>query len=159
MKSNTLQKAINGAFRYALHKRHEFIGPEHLLLALMHDCEVAMLLNERGVSIREMHRDVVDSLAKHTPSLDCDAPENYSEHRRTRPTQGFERVLQRASFLAECAGKRDVPTPYALLALFAEQDSFAHYLLGKHGIKRIDVADYVEYRPICKGYRIERHAS
>ncbi|NNC55860.1 MAG: hypothetical protein HKO07_09095, partial [Pseudomonadales bacterium] len=159
MKSNTLQKAINGAFRYALHKRHEFISAEHLLLALMHDCEIAMFLNERGVSIRDMHREVVDSVAKHTPSLSSDAPEKYSEHRRTRPTQGFERVLQRANFLAECAGKKDVPTPYALLALFAEHDSFAKFLLAKHGIKRMDVAEYVEHRPICQGYRIAKQAS
>lgn len=158
MKSNNLQKAINSAFRYALNKHHEFISAEHLLLALLHDCEVAMLLSENGIRIGQFHRDVSDCVAKHTPVLGDCANTNYSEQRRTRPSQGFERVLQRASFLAECAGNKEVPTPYALLAIFAEHDSFAKFLLESNGITRGDVAEYIEIRNLSGGYRISRRA-
>ncbi|MGB5326213.1 MAG: Clp protease N-terminal domain-containing protein [Pseudomonadales bacterium] len=159
MKKNSLQKAINGAFRYALYKEHEFIGVEHLLLALLNDCEVALFLSEQGVSLGVIHRDLVDCVKRHTPVLRAQPAEKYTEQRRTRPTQGFERVLQRASFLAECAGKHDVPTPYALLAIFAEHDSFALYVLETYGIKRGDVADYIEHRSYSAGYRIAQRAS
>lgn len=158
MKSNSLQKAINRAFRYALNHHHEFISVEHLLLALVHDSEIALFLHERSVGIGNFHRSITDCVSKHTPVLGVQSPGNYSEERRTHPTQGFERVLQRASFLAECAGKKDVPTPYALLAIFAEHESFARFLLARHGIKRADVAEYIQFRSRSGGYRIARQA-
>lgn len=158
MKKNSLQKAINGAFRYALHKQHEFISVEHLLLAMLHDCEVAMFLNEQGVSIGAFHRELVDCIRRHTPVIGDNTLGSYSEQRRTRPTQGFERVLQRASFLAECSGNSEVSTPHALLAIFAEHDSFARFVLEQHAIKRADIAEYVEHRRHNSGYRVTRQA-
>ncbi|NNL57766.1 MAG: hypothetical protein HKO71_08430 [Pseudomonadales bacterium] len=147
MTTSSLRKSINCAFRYALDKKHEFITVEHLLLALLQNCEVAVILHRYQINIRELHYQLVDSIERHTPVLHPEDPSlqtHYTVHRRTQPTVGMERLLQRARFLSECAGYTEIAAAHTLLALFGEQESPAVYLLRQQGLQRSMVAEFIQ---------------
>ena len=147
MNNASLRKSINCAFRSALNKHHEYITVEHLLVALLQNYEVAVILHHYRVNIRELHQSLVANIARHTPILHPENPgtqANYSVHRRTRPTLGMERVLQRARFFSECAGYIDIPAPHALLAIYGERESQAVYLLQQQGLQRDMIADFIK---------------
>ena len=147
MNNASLRKSINCAFRYALDKNHEYITVEHLLVALLQNYEVAVILHHYQVSIRELHQRLVASIDRHTPVLHPENPPcqaNYTVHRRTRPTLGMERVLQRARFFSECAGYIEISAPHALLAIYGEHDSQAAHLLQQQGLEREMIADFTK---------------
>ena len=137
----------NCAFRYALHKNHEYITVEHLLIALLQNYEVALILHHHQVNIRELHQQLVENIARHTPVLRPNDPAeraNYTIHRRTRPTLGMDSVLQRARFLSECAGRTEISAAHALIAIYGEHESHAVYLLKEQGLERAMIADFIK---------------
>ncbi|HET6585547.1 MAG TPA: ATP-dependent Clp protease ATP-binding subunit ClpA, partial [Nannocystaceae bacterium] len=60
-------------------------------------------------------------------------------------TIGVGRVLQRAVYHVQGAGKREVTGANLLVALFAEPESHAVFILSAHGITRRDVTLYISH--------------
>jgi ATP-dependent Clp protease ATP-binding subunit ClpA len=67
------------------------------------------------------------------------------DNRDTQPTIGFQRVLQRALYHVQSAGKQEVTGSNVLVAIFSEKDSYATYMLNKHEITRLDVINYISH--------------
>ncbi len=67
------------------------------------------------------------------------------DSRDTQPTIGFQRVLQRALYHVQSAGKQEVIGSNVLVAIFSEKDSYAIYLLNKFDVTRLDVVDYLSH--------------
>ena len=67
----------------------------------------------------------------------------------TRPTPGFERVLQRAIMHVQSVGrdKREVTCPDVLVAVFGENDSQAVHCLHQQGVTRLDVVSFIAHGP------------
>src|SRR2546426_68624 len=67
------------------------------------------------------------------------------KEREPQQTLGFHRVLQRAVIHAQSAEKKEINGGNLLAAIFREPDSYAAYLLEKHGIARFDVINYISH--------------
>ncbi len=67
------------------------------------------------------------------------------DNRDTQPTIGFQRVLQRALYHVQSAGKQEVIGANVLVAIFSEKDSYAIYLLNKFDVTRLEVVDYISH--------------
>jgi len=67
------------------------------------------------------------------------------DSRDTQPTIGFQRVLQRALYHVQSAGKQEVIGSNVLVAMFSEKDSYAIYLLNKFDVTRLEVVDYISH--------------
>ena len=93
MLSRELEVTLNGAFRLACDKRHEFMTVEHLLLALLDNDSASQVLKACGIDFDLLRRDLNEFIDSTTPMIDSDAPET-----ETQPTLGFQRVLQRAVY-------------------------------------------------------------
>ncbi|MCZ6559667.1 MAG: ATP-dependent Clp protease ATP-binding subunit ClpA, partial [Gammaproteobacteria bacterium] len=65
--------------------------------------------------------------------------------REVQPTLGFQRVLQRALFHVQSSGKKEVTAQNVLVAVFAEKQSHALYLLDQQNIQRLDVVNYLSH--------------
>lgn len=140
MLSKELEMTLNLAFKDARDKRHEFITVEHLLLALIDNSAASLVLRSCGANLDRLRRDLQTFVDETTPMI----PQGES-HRETQPTLGFQRVLQRAVFHVQSAGKEEVTGANVLAAIFSEQESQAVYFLKQENIARLDVVNYISH--------------
>ena len=129
MLNKELEFTLNLAFKEAKEKRHEFMTVEHLLLSLLDNPSAEHVLHACEVNIDILRQDLENYINETTPVLPFEEPE-----RDTQPTLGFQRVLQRAVFHVQSAGKNEVTGANVLAAIFSEQDSQAVYFLRRENI-------------------------
>ncbi|MCF8014591.1 MAG: ATP-dependent Clp protease ATP-binding subunit ClpA [Chromatiaceae bacterium] len=139
MLSKELEFTLNQAFKEARAKRHEYMTVEHLLLCLIDNPAAAKVLRACAADNDKLRIDVATFIEETTPLI----AEN--DERETQPTLGFQRVLQRAVFHVQSAGKKEVTGANVLVALFSEQDSQAVYLLSQQDVSRLDVVNYISH--------------
>jgi ATP-dependent Clp protease ATP-binding subunit ClpA len=137
--SKELEVTLNLAFKEAREKRHEFMTVEHLLLALLDNPTAAKVLRACGADINQLRRQLADFIQESSPLLPDD------EDRDTKPTLGFQRVLQRAVFHVQSSGKKEVTGANVLVAIFGERESQAVYLLNQQNIARLDVVNCISH--------------
>ncbi|MCH9697640.1 MAG: ATP-dependent Clp protease ATP-binding subunit ClpA [Gammaproteobacteria bacterium] len=139
MLDKELEQTLNNAFKYAYKNHHEFITVEHLLLSLLDNASAREVLDNCGVGIEQLIKDLTEFIEQTTPVL----PENSG--RETQPTLGFQRVLQRAVFHVQSSEKNEVSGANILVAIFNEQDSHAVFLLQQHDMSRLDAVNYLAH--------------
>jgi len=139
MLSKDLEIRLNDAFADARTRRHEFMTIEHLLLAILDAPKVSEVLVACGADLDALRTELGRFLDESVPRL---GPDDGDE---VQPTLGFQRVLQRAVFHLQSANKREVSAGMVLVAIFSEKDSQAVYLLGRQGVTRLDVVNYVSH--------------
>jgi ATP-dependent Clp protease ATP-binding subunit ClpA len=140
MLNKELEFTLNLAFKEAKEKRHEFMTVEHLLLSLLDNPAAGNVLQACDANVDSLRRDLIEFIDETTPRI----PEG--EHdRETQPTLGFQRVLQRAVFHVQSAGKTEVTGANVLAAIFSEQESQAVYFLRRENITRLDVINYISH--------------
>ncbi len=140
MLSQELQKALDAAFLAARNEGHEMLTIEHLLLALLDDVNVTEVLRASGVGLDALERDLRSFIRENVPVVEEDADGN-----EVQPTLSFQRVLQRAVYHVQSAGKKEVTSLNVLVAIFSERDSHAVYLLNEQGVTRLDVVNYISH--------------
>ena len=139
MFSKELELSISQAYQSARGSRHEFLTVEHMLLALLDNASALGVLSACGVDAASLEKEIQKVLEETVPYLADD------DSRDTQPTIGFQRVLQRALYHVQSAGKDEVLGANVLVAIFSEKDSYANYLLNRHDITRLDVINYISH--------------
>jgi ATP-dependent Clp protease ATP-binding subunit ClpA len=140
MLSTELETCINQAFVQAGRDRHEFLTVEHLLLAILDAPRVREILRACDANQQTLGDDLrlhIDETTPRVPVAD--------EDREVQPTLGFQRVLQRAVFQVQSGGRKEVAVADVLVAIFSEKQSHAVYLLGRGGVSRLDVTQYISH--------------
>ncbi len=139
MIAQELEVSLHMAFVEARQKQHEFITVEHLLLAMLDNPSAAEVLKACGVDLDELRGVLADFIGEHTPRL---SPHSDAD---TQPTQGFQRVIQRAILHVQSSGKKEVTGANVLVAIFGEKESHAVYFLNQRGVTRLDVVNYIAH--------------
>ncbi|MCP4046475.1 MAG: ATP-dependent Clp protease ATP-binding subunit ClpA [Gammaproteobacteria bacterium] len=139
MFSKELEVTISQAYQEARSARHEFLTVEHLLLALLDNGSALAILTACGADIVALEAELRKALRDTVPVLGDE------DNRDTQPTIGFQRVLQRALYHVQSAGKQEVIGANVLVAIFSEKDSYAIYLLNKFDVSRLDVVEYISH--------------
>lgn len=140
MLNKELEYTLHTAFVEASDKRHELMTVEHLLLSLLDNPAAGNVIEQCGANIEGLRTKLSIYIEENTPQYS----ENEME-REPQPTLGFQRVLQRAAFHVQFAGKSEVTGANVLAALFSEQDSHGVYLLRCENITRLDVVNYISH--------------
>ena len=142
MISAQLEQILQYAYTRARLQQHEFVGVEHLLLALLEkDHEVPAVLRAVGGDVALLQSQLIASIQENTP-IHKDAPADELE---TQPSIGFQRVLQRALIHVQSAEKEEVLPLDVLVAILSEKDSHAVYFLDLQSISRLDVLRYIAH--------------
>ena len=136
--SDELQKSLDAAFLAARSEGHDLLTVEHLLLAMVSDTNVAEVLNAIGADLESLEQGLKDYIARNVQSLK-------DEGREVQPTLSFQRVLQRAIYHVQSAGKKQVSTLNVLVAMFSEKDTQAVFLLNEQGVTRLDIVNYISH--------------
>ncbi len=139
MIAQELEISLHLAFVEARQKRHEFITVEHLLLAMLDNPSAAQVLRACGADIEELRATLSQYIDANTPTLPGTGEAD------TQPTQGFQRVIQRAILHVQSTNKKEVNGANILVALFGEKDSHAVYFLNQRNITRLDVVNYIAH--------------
>ncbi|MEM7071935.1 MAG: ATP-dependent Clp protease ATP-binding subunit ClpA [Pseudomonadota bacterium] len=137
--SEGLEKALHKALRIAASLGHEFATAEHLLFALLDDKDTQNVLRGCGVSLDGLREDLHSYLHNEVPAL----PEG--KRIDPQPTAAFQRALQRAAIHVQTSGGETVGGANMLIALFAEEESYAVYFLHSHQVTRLDVTRYISH--------------
>ena len=139
MIAQELEVSLHMAFVDARQKRHEFITVEHLLLAMLDNPSAAEVLRACAVDLDELRTALANFINEHTPRL----PQNSESD--TTPTQGFQRVIQRAILHVQSSGKKEVTGANVLVAIFGEKDSHAVFFLQRQNVTRLDVVNFISH--------------
>ena len=139
MFSKELEITISQAYQEARSARHEFLTVEHLLLALLDNGSALSVLSACEADITGLESEL-RKIITDTVSVLGD-----EDSRDTQPTIGFQRVLQRALYHVQSAGKQEVTGLNVLVAIFSEKDSYAIYLLNKFDVSRLDVVNFISH--------------
>lgn len=138
MLSDNLRHALGLAIEAARDAKHEFLTLEHMLHAMLHNPRASQIIEACGGNLVALEKDLGVVLAGFE-SLDIE--EDYDPVQ----TLGFRRVLQRALLHVQSSGAGPVDGGNVLVAMFAEKESDAVYMLAQQGVTRIDVVRFISH--------------
>ena len=132
-------ESIQRAFRLATDLRHDTVGLEHLLLALVDEAPARRILSTCGVRMDALKRDLMEVLARaFTP---VPAPSTVEPE----PTLGFDRVVQQAVVHAAVSSAKHVDSGSLLVFMLQEEESHASYFLRTQGVDRLTLLRVISH--------------
>ena len=139
MLSQNLEQSLHRALSLANERHHEYATLEHLLLSLTEDQDAVAVLRACGVDIDHLRRDLSQYIDEELSSLITSRTEE------SKPTAGFQRVLQRAAIHVQSSGREEVTGANVLVAIFSERESHAVYFLQQQEMTRLDAVNYISH--------------
>ncbi len=137
--STSLEKALHQALTLANERHHEYATLEHLLLALIDDADAAAVMGACNVNLDSLRKTVSDYVDHELGNLVT----GYDED--SKPTAGFQRVIQRAVIHVQSSGREEVTGANVLVAIFAERESHAAYFLQEQEMTRYDAVNFISH--------------
>ena len=137
--SQGLERALHQALTFANERHHEYATLEHLLLALIEDSDASAVMRACNVDIDELKNTVLTYVDTELDNLVT----GYDED--SKPTAGFQRVIQRAVIHVQSSGREEVSGANVLVAIFAERESHAAYFLQEQQMTRYDAVNYISH--------------
>src|SRR6202011_414136 len=137
--SRSLEQSLHRALALANERHHEYATLEHLLLALLEDQDAAAVMRACNVDLQKLRRRLVAYLESELDSLITESAED------SKPTAGFQRVIQRAVIHVQSSGREEVTGANVLVAIFAERESHAAYFLQEQDMTRYDAVNYISH--------------
>ncbi len=139
MISKELSVTLGFAVREAKRRRHEYVGIEHILYAILHDGNGVDIVEGCGGNVGHL-KTILEDFFKEKMEVIPEGDEYVLQQ-----TIGFQRVIQRAVNHVRSAEKAEVAVSDILASIFMEKDSHAAFFLSQEGITRLDVLNYVSH--------------
>src|SRR6266850_557593 len=137
--SRSLEQSLHRALALANERHHEYATLEHLLLALLDDQDAAAVMRACNVDLDKLRRSLTSYLESELENLVSEGNED------SKPTAGFQRVIQRAVIHVQSSGREEVTGANVLVAIFAERESHAAYFLQEQDMTRYDAVNYISH--------------
>jgi ATP-dependent Clp protease ATP-binding subunit ClpA len=131
--------SIQRAFRLATDRRHDTVGLEHLLLALLEEAQARRVLVACGAKLETLHVEVsrtLDTVFTPVPVPDSVEPE---------PSLGFDRVIQQAMVHAAVSSAKHVDSGSLLVFMLQEEESHASFFLKEQGVDRLTLLRVISH--------------
>jgi ATP-dependent Clp protease ATP-binding subunit ClpA len=137
--SRSLEKALHRALALANERRHEYATLEHLLLSLTDDKDAAAVMKACNVDLDVLRRSLTNYIDNELGQMIT------AEREDSKPTAGFQRVIQRAVIHVQSSGREEVTGANVLVAIFAERESHAAFFLQEQDMTRYDAVNYISH--------------
>ena len=137
--TDSLENALHRALTYANERSQEHATLEHLLLALVDDEDAVAVLNACNVGVDRLRDDLFAFIDTELSNLVTETFED------SKPTPGFQRVIQRAVIHVQSSGREEVTGANVLVAIFAERESHAAYFLQEQDMTRYDAVNFISH--------------
>jgi ATP-dependent Clp protease ATP-binding subunit ClpA len=132
-----LQATLQNAVADARRRRHEYVTLEHLLHAMTRDKISSEILAACGADLADLEKELEDYLDR---TLEARSGTGEPEQ-----TAAFQRVLQRAAWHVQGAGRTELNAGDVLVAITRERGSHAVFLLDKQGVRRLDILSFISH--------------
>jgi len=142
--SAALDLTLHRALACANLRDHEFATLEYLLLALIDDADASAVMKACKVDLDALKEDLISYIDSELKALVID------DGRDSRPTPGFQRVVQRAVLRAQGLG-RDATGGDLLVAIFDERESNAAWFLSEQDMTQQDAANSILHAIVRRG--------
>src|SRR5579863_198378 len=109
--SESLELALQRAIAIAGTGHQEYATLEHLLLALTDDAEAAAVLRACNIDLERLRRSLVSFIDSELAKFETGRSEN------SKPSDAFQRVVQRAVVHARSVGREEVTAANVLVAI------------------------------------------
>src|SRR6516165_5211015 len=119
--SRNLEQSLHRALALANERHHEYATLEHLLLALIDDQDAAAVMRACNVDLDKLRRSLTAYLESELENLVSDGNED------SKPTAGFQRVIQRAVIHVQSSGREEVTGANVLVAIFLQEQDMTRY--------------------------------
>lgn len=140
MISHELERILQQMYEFARAEQHEFVGLEHLLLAVVEgSAQVRDALRHCGANAALLVSQLMESIEENTPKY---RKGNESE---PQPTIGFQRIIQRAVIHTQHSSQQEVLPADILIAILDEGDSPAAYFLELQNVSRYELLRYFSH--------------
>ena len=162
------EAVLNRAVRYAVDHGHEYFTLEHVLWSLLAEQPVVDTVQACGADLALLRKDLEAYLGSEIPKAlalpkeeessdttsagaagDSEGKDSKSEEgaqlEHPVATLSIQRLIQRALFHVQSAGKDDIQPIDLFVAMFQAKDSHALFYLGRQGIERLDVLNFVSH--------------
>jgi ATP-dependent Clp protease ATP-binding subunit ClpA len=167
------EAVLNRAVRFAVEYEHEYFTLEHVLWSLLSEKSIVETVQACGGDAEKLRNELElylrteipkaapasDRLSSDPSSAGGDSSNSRSdsdtgsdsgsedEGRLEHPvaTLSIQRLIQRALFQVQSAGKDEIQPTDLFVAMFQAKDSHALYSLTKQGIERLDVLNFVSH--------------
>jgi ATP-dependent Clp protease ATP-binding subunit ClpA len=130
---------LHRALAIANERHHEYATLEHLLLSLTDDKDATAVMRACNVDIAELRKSLETYITNELTNLVSPDVEE------SKPTAGFQRVIQRAVIHVQSSGREEVTGANVLVAIFAERESHAAYFLQEQDMTRYDAVNYISH--------------
>ncbi|MGU3493830.1 ATP-dependent Clp protease ATP-binding subunit ClpA [Xanthobacteraceae bacterium A53D] len=137
--SRSLEQSLHRALALANERHHEYATLEHLLLSLVDDQDAAAVMRACNVDLDKLRRNLIEYVDTELENLVQTGGED------SKPTAGFQRVIQRAVIHVQSSGREEVTGANVLVAIFAERESHAAYFLQEQDMTRYDAVNYISH--------------
>ncbi|WP_029004580.1 ATP-dependent Clp protease ATP-binding subunit ClpA [Azorhizobium doebereinerae] len=137
--SRSLEQSLHRALALANERHHEYATLEHLLLSLVDDQDAAAVMRACNVDLDKLRRNLVEYVDTELENLVQTGGDD------SKPTAGFQRVIQRAVIHVQSSGREEVTGANVLVAIFAERESHAAYFLQEQDMTRYDAVNYISH--------------
>src|SRR5471032_1012878 len=137
--SQSLEQSLHRALAIANERHHQYATLEHLLLSLIDDSDAAAVMRACSVDLDKLRTSLVNYLETEFENLVTDGADD------SKPTAGFQRVIQRAVIHVQSSGREEVTGANVLVAIFAERESHAAYFLQEQDMTRYDAVNYISH--------------
>lgn len=165
MMSKKLEIILNSSIKKANKLKHEYLTLETILLELVtNDDQVQEIIKSCGVETTQVQKELEDfindssnfSILDQTQITLLSEKQFVDEELRSlardsgieyQPeiSASLQRVIQRAAIHVQSSGKKTIRGINLLVAMFQEKESFAVYVLRKHGVERFDVVRAISH--------------
>ena len=137
--SESLEKSLHVALTLANERAQEYATLEHLLLALIDDTHASAVMKACNVDLVQLRETLSDYIDTELANLVT----GYEED--SKPTAGFQRVIQRAVIHVQSSGQEEVTGANVLVAIFAERESHASFFLQEQDMTRYDAVNFISH--------------
>ncbi len=136
--NNSLEKIFNNAVDIAKKYKHEYVTIEHMLFAMIQDKSFANFLNDFGVKIEAMSKDLAHYLGTQLNTI-----KSKNDKAPPKKTASLERVFNRCFTSVLFLGKDEIEPIDIFLSMFSEDKSFVAFLMKKYKLNKKSLADYI----------------
>ncbi len=137
--SHSLEQSLHRALAVANERHHQYATLEHLLLSLIDDQDAAAVMRACNVDLDKLRASLINYLDTEFDNLVNESGED------SKPTAGFQRVIQRAVIHVQSSGREEVTGANVLVAIFAERESHAAFFLQEQDMTRYDAVNYISH--------------
>src|SRR4030042_5122813 len=132
--NHELNNILMAAFQEAKMRKHEYLTPEHILYASLHNDTGRDIIQGSGADAKNLISKLEEFFNKHITTV---------EHEEQVQSVGFKSVLERAIWHTTSAQKEALEISDVLVSIFDESESFAAYFLQEEGVTRYSLLNYI----------------